>query len=73
MNSKILIDIFGGEPQIRIDYKHTGEEGDVRDKLIGDFISGLFAAPHPVPQIDVSLELGHEDENGIVAFIRLKK
>lgn len=73
MESKIFIDVdAGGQPQIRIDYKHTGDGSDVRDKLMGRFISDVIYADPKGKSVDVSLEHGHDDREGGVVFIRLK-
>lgn len=74
MQSKLFIDIDPeGNPQIRIEYKHTGEGDDVRDKLIARFISDVMFDSSRGNPSSVILEHGHADGDGTTAFIRLKK
>lgn len=74
MESKIFIDVDAdGQPQIRIDYKHSGDGNDVRDKLIGRFLFEVYATDDQNKTVDVSLDRGNEHPDGMVAFIRLKK
>lgn len=74
MDSKIFIDLDAqGNPQLRIDYKHTGDGSDVRDKMIGRFLFDVMYPTEAGKQIDVTLEHGHTDHTGTVAFVRLKQ
>lgn len=72
MESKVFIDIDSeGQPQIRIDYRHNDNGGDVRDKLLARFLFDIMYG-NPKKAIDVSMEYGHHTDEGAVAFIRLK-
>lgn len=71
MDSKIFIDLDSqGNPQLRIDYKHTGDGSDVRDKMIGRFLSEVLGTEGHTTEL--VLEHSHSDRDGTVALVRLK-
>ena len=76
MKSRIFIDCdTDGAPMIRIEYNHSGDDGDVRDKLVGRFLFDvMYGEPKngKRPSVDVQLVHGHEHVEGTVAFIRFK-
>lgn len=74
MESKVFVDIdLKGNPQIRINYNHTGDMSDVRDKLLARFLFDVMYGQTPAPKMDVVLEQGHVSAEGGVFFIRLKE